>query len=248
MGYGPAAPLILNLAAHSPLLLYSYSGNRGRPPIGYVKGMAIAFGRLYYRFLHGDEFAMDMARRDTGNDRRDVLTHCRSLFAIQKLENDRGGPEVLRNLFVLLVGLGMRESSGQFGVGQDTGGTNNTGSTSAEAGLFQVSYNSHGSTILLDRLFQKYRGRTDLIEIFRQGVGTPSAHNQQTFGTGTGAEFQKLSKACPAFAVEYAAIVLRHNCQYSGPIIRRTIDMPWQCIQLFRDVQHIIDQGHGLAV
>jgi len=64
------------------------------------------------------------------------------------MDNSRGGVDVLRHLFVLLTGLGMRESSGHYGEGRDASATN-TSAYTAEAGLFQVSYNSHHASLLL---------------------------------------------------------------------------------------------------
>ena len=79
------------------------------------------------------------------------------------------GVDVLRHLFVLLTGLGMRESSRKFCEGRDTS-ANNTGADTAEAGLFQVSYNSIGAHFLLATLFDQYKGSTDLRDIFEEGV------------------------------------------------------------------------------
>ena len=45
----------------------------------------------------------------------------------------------------LLLGLGMRESSGNYSEGRDMSASNVTGDT-AEAGLFQQSWNSHSAS------------------------------------------------------------------------------------------------------
>jgi Ca2+-binding RTX toxin-like protein len=62
-------------------------------------------------------------------------------------------------------------------------------------------------------------------------------------GTGDGAEFQRLIKACPEFAVKYAAVVLRHDRRYSGPINRKSVELRRECDDLFRSVQKLIDDG-----
>jgi hypothetical protein len=240
MGHAAAIPMITTLAAHSAVGTHKWE-RRGLAPIGFIKGMAVAFGRVYCKLKLGDPAAIDIAKADTGNPYVDAVPHLRSLFTAHGMDNSRGGAEVLRNMFVLLFGLGMRETSGEYGEGQDKDGGNTTANT-VEAGLFQVSYNSHGSSVLLDKLFQQYRTSTDFIEIFKEGVSA-SASALKNWGSGTGQEFQKLTKACPAFAVEYAGVVLRHDRQYSGPINRKTIELRRECSELFIAVQNLIDRN-----
>lgn len=240
MNDAPAVPLITTIAAHSRLANHQWVA-RGTAPIGYVKGMAVAFARAYCKLKLGHPAALDMAKPDQGNSERDALAHLRGLFVGQGMDNSRGGADVLRHLFVLLYGLGMRESSGQYSVGQDKDGGNTSAST-VETGLFQVSYNSIGTSFLLGRLFREYDGSTDFLDIFKEGVSAKAA-DLKNWGGGAGAEFQRLSKACPAFAAEYGAVVLRENRQYSGPINRKTIEIARECDDLFRLVQSVIDQG-----
>jgi hypothetical protein len=51
------------------------------------------------------------------------------------MANDRDGPETLRPLFALMLGHGMRESSGRYCEGRDRS-AENVASDTAEAGLF----------------------------------------------------------------------------------------------------------------
>ena len=62
--------------------------------------------------------------------------------AAQESRYDTPGKR-LRRLFVLLMGLGMRESSGQYCEGRDRS-AHNTSADTAEAGLFQVSFDLIG--------------------------------------------------------------------------------------------------------
>lgn len=240
MAITAAIPLITTIAAHSPLAAYSWQ-NRGPAPRGYIKGMAVAFGRAYCKWKAGDPAALDMARADSSNELRDALTHYRDIFIEMGMDNTHGGVDVLRHLFVLLTGLGMRESSGHYCEGRDASATN-TSAYTAEAGLFQVSYNSHTASLLLDRLFQQYQGSTDFIEVFKEGV-TANQVGLNNWGSGVGQEFQRLTKACPAFAVEYAAVGLRHLRTHWGPIIRKAAEVRREADELYRSVQHVIDQG-----
>src|SRR4029450_1272118 len=84
----------------------------------------------------------------------------------------------------------------------------NTGADTAEAGLLQVSRNSIGAPFLLGALFDQCKGSNDFQDIFADGV-TCGADSWKNWGGGDGADFQALTKSCPAFAGEYAALGLR---------------------------------------
>jgi hypothetical protein len=60
------------------------------------------------------------------------------------------------------------------------------------------------------------------VEVFKEGVQC-SAKDLENFGSGPAATFQRLSKECPAFAVEYAAVGLRHIRKHWGPVNRKQI-------------------------
>jgi hypothetical protein len=77
---------------------------------------------------------MLMAKTNSGKDSVDALSWYNSNFKGIGLTNE-GGPDTLRDLYLLALGLGMRESSGQYCEGRDTSATN-TDSATAEAGLF----------------------------------------------------------------------------------------------------------------
>ncbi len=243
----PVIPQIVAHARNSAVVKINWK-DRGTAPIGYVNGMAVAFARVYTNLCLNDSSAIDMAQADTGNTLTDALAHFRTEFTSLRMDNSGGGAHVLRHLFVLLFGLGMRESSGKYFVG--SGG--NTAATTAEAGLFQVSYNSHNRSPELDKLFRYYKGRNDFIEIFQEGVAAKNAAdltaNLKDWGTGIGQEFQELTKSCPAFAVEYAAVLLRHDRQYSGPINLKNVELRKECDELFSTVQELIDGNSRLLM
>jgi hypothetical protein len=245
MGHTAAVPMIATLAAHSVVAKYPWK-NRGIAPPGYIKGMAVAFGRAYCKWKLGHPAAIEMAKPDSQNPLRDALTHYKHEFTMYGMDNSHGGADVLRHLYVLMVGLGMRESSGHYGEGRDASATN-TSSATAEAGLFQVSYNSHTASLLLDRLLVEYHGSNDFLDIFKEGV-TASAASLQNWGTGTGQEFQRLTKACPAFAAEYAGVALRHLRTHWGPIIRKAAEVRPECDDLFQSVQRLIDNDGFTSV
>jgi hypothetical protein len=60
--------------------------------------------------------------------------------------------------------------------------------------------------------------------------------------TGDGAEFQRLSKACPAFAAEFTAVGLRNIRKHWGPINRREVEVRSECEAMLRRVQTAVDE------
>jgi hypothetical protein len=111
----------------------------------------------------------------------------------------------------------------------------------AEAGLFQASYDLRKADVLLPAVFAAYRAApSGFVEIFKRGV-TCSDRDFENWGTGEGVEFQKLSKACPAFAVEFSAVGLRRQRRHWGPINTRAAELRPECDALFKAVQSTID-------
>jgi hypothetical protein len=231
---------ILRIAEESPISSFRWK-DRGVAPRGYVKGMSVVYARVYCKVKAGDPGAIEMAKPDTGNPDRDALTWYAALFNDVGMDNHTAGVGTLRHLFVLLVGLGMRESSGRHCEGRDRSGVNVTADT-AEAGLFQSSFNASQANELLPQLFQHYlRHPSGFVEIFKEGVSCRPS-DLENFGTGDGREFQRLSKECPAFAAEFAAIGLRHLRKHWGPIHRKEVQLAPECDALLRSVQEIVDE------
>jgi hypothetical protein len=203
--------------------------------------MAVAFARVYCKLKAEDAAATEMAKADTNDPDHDALSWYSQIFQTAGMDNSTSGSDTLRHLFVLLTGLGMRESSGKYCDGRDMAAKNTTAST-AEAGLFQVSYNARKANSLMPQLFQQYVGSTDLVEIFKEGVRC-SAAKLENYGDGDGKEFQRLTKACPAFAVEFAAVGLRNLRKHWGPINKKTAEIRQECDDLFTQIQNLVDQG-----
>ena len=240
----PVAELepILQIAAGSAIAGYSWK-NRGVAPIGYLKGMALAYGRAYCRFNAGDPCTLEMAKANTGDNSVDALAWLDAEFTAAEMDNSADGVATLRHLFVLLTGLGMRESSGIYCTGRDQSASNTSADT-AEAGLFQTSYNAHRANPLLSQLFQWYLANpAGFLDVFQEGVQPCSASNLQNFGSGDGAEFQRLSKDCPDFAAQFAAIGLRNIRKHWGPINMKTAEIRPDCDAVLLQVQQAVDDG-----
>jgi hypothetical protein len=229
---------LLDIAKNAEIRKYHWP-QRGMPAIGYYRGMAFAFARAYCKLNAGDPVAAEIAKADTAKPATDALSYYQAQFAQLSMSNTQAGADTLRHVFVLLLGLGMRESSGKYCEGRDVS-ANNISAETAEAGLFQCSYNLHGAHALLDTIFAGYAGRTDFADIFKEGV-TCSAASWQDWGTGVGRDFQELTKACPAFAVEFAAVGLRNQRKHWGPINNRAAELRADSDAFFRQVQDFID-------
>ena len=239
---------IARMAAASRLARFAWRG-RGKAPAGYVKGMALVYGRVYCKFKAGDAAVLDMAHKKTGDQTHDALAWYEKVFKAAGMDNSTSGVDTLRHLFVLLIGLGMRETSGRYYEGRDTTARNTTADT-AEAGLFQMSFNARTASPLLPRIFARYQANpSGFLDVFKDGVRPSAASlraNLRNFGSGKGKEFQRLCKECPAFAAEFAAVALRHIRKHWGPIIRQQAQVRPECDALLRKVQAAIDASPAL--
>ncbi len=241
----PSLPIseIVQIAANSALARVSWDGGRGRAPLGYIKGMAVMFAVAQRKLALGDPAAVEMSRAASSDSHRDALAHYASRFAALGMRNDVSGIDTLRHLFVLMIGLGMRESSGRYCEGRDRSASN-TSADSAEAGLFQMSWDAHGASRQIPRLLDEYQanGGGGYREIFCEGV-TPHRGDLDNCGSGTGLRFQQLCKDCPGFAVETAAVGLRNLRTHWGPINRREAELRQEADDMLQQVQRLVASG-----
>jgi len=233
---------ILQIAARSEIVNYDWA-DRGVAPLGYIKGMAVVYGRVYCKLKVGDAAAKEMAKENTGDTDVDALAHYAQEFHTAGMDNESAEVDTLRHLFVLLTGLGMRESSGRYCEGRDLSADNTTADT-AEAGLFQMSYDARSASPFLPQLFQQYLASpSGFVDIFQEEVPCDSS-DFENFGHGDGKEFQRLLKACPAFAVEFAALGLRNIRSHWGPVTRREVEIRSECDEMLKQVQHVVDASN----
>lgn len=238
---------ITDIAAVSAIAKFNWPG-RGAAPIGYTKGMAVTFARAFCKLRAGDPVAVEMAKAATGKAADDCLVHYKEKFASLGMDNSVAGVETLRHLFVLMLGLGMRESSGQHCCGRDRSVTgfdskpDNVKAEIAEAGLFQTSWDGRSENALMAPLFEHYRDNpgTGFLDIFHEKVSC-SAQDLENHGTGTGVIYQKLAKECPAFHTEFTALAMRNTSQHWGPIIKRAALLKSEADDMFRKVQHLVE-------
>lgn len=230
---------ISEIAAASAIARYSWR-DRGQAPLGYTKGMAIAYAQAVQRYNAGDPVAVEMAKRNTHNDALDAISWYNSNFAALGMTNEVESLDTLRHLYVLLMGLGMRESSGKHCEGRDTSASN-TSSDTAEAGLFQTSWNAHNCSKHFDTLAEQYDPQSvqGYMSVFAEGV-TCSSSSWASYGSGAGYAFQETCKWSPVYAVETCAIVLRNLRQHYGPINRKEAELRGEADTMLREVEDYV--------
>lgn len=242
---GPYVDQIRDLVGSSSCSSYSWK-NRGRAPAGYIKGVALSFARSLCRmnsYVHSPSaLAMIMSGADSHNDNKDALTHYQSNFKNLPIQISVAGTEPLRALYVLGLGLGMRESSGSYCEGWDRAAGSNRPSSAGEAGLFQTSYDSISASSELSKLYSEYKSSPRsrcFLDVFKQGA---SCGSSGSLGSGAGADFQVFNKACPAFATEYAMTMLRIRRTHYGPINRREAEVIPACDRMLKNIQELINR------
>jgi hypothetical protein len=148
----------------------------------------------------------------------------------------------LVSLFSIMLGLGMRESSGAHCVGADSPKSRGEPTTeeNAEAGVFQVSHDSIGADADRQALFDAFRRRTDLLSVFSEHISC-KAKDLKNHGVGAGAEFQKTMKECPLFAVLYTSLFLRQQRSHWGPINTRAAEVRGDAVAHFRAAQRALE-------
>lgn len=230
---------ISQLAGSSSCADYSWQG-RGRAPAGYIKGMALSFARSLCRVSKSSSLAKIMSAANSTNANKDALTYYENKFAVVPIQINEPGDESLRALYVLGMGLGMRESSGTYCEGWDVAAGSNRPSSAGEAGLFQTSLDSMGISVELSKLYTEYQAAPNgscFLNVFKEGA---SCKSNTILGTGAGADFQKFNKACPAFAAEYAMTMLRIARTHYGPINRIEAEVVPACDQMLKEVQNLM--------
>jgi len=243
----PALDEIAAFAENSACAAYSWK-ERGKAPKAYIRGMALVFAKAVCEQDKPHVKIVSAPRGDpgTGADQTDGLTWYDGIFTSLKMPNDKSGLDTLRHAYVLMLGLGMRESSGKYCTGRDLSSDFN-GAESAEAGLFQTSWAvSKKNTVLID-LNTQYSKNKDMcfLGVFKKDVQCQCC-DAINWGDARhpedkdGMRWQRLTKTCPVFAAEYAAVVLRvsggEEGEY-GPTRRREAEVRPECDSMFSEIQ-----------
>jgi hypothetical protein len=221
-----------------------YWRDRGVAPAGYIAGMAFAYATMLRKLNGGDLVLEYTAQADRDDPEHDALSWYAGEFQALGMHNDRPGVDTLRNLFVFLIGLGVRESSGRHCCGRDQSASN-TDADTCEAGLTQMSWNANVCSTDVRRLFDEYTAmgqcQQSAKELFEEDVSC-SQSEWACYGSGIGYDYQVLAKNSPAFAAEATALVLRYLRQHFGPVNRREVELRMEAKLMLEDIEAIIQQ------
>jgi hypothetical protein len=190
----------------------------GEAPRDYIRGMALVYARAV---CHPERAHAKVASANPGDpvstaNPKDAASVFDAEFRRLKIPNKSDPETMLRHTYVLLTGLGFRESSGRYCLGKFTKQNFNE-STTAEAGLFQTSWGANTSDPGLEPLFRSYQKDDSgcLLDVFKGKVKCSKADainwNSEKNKDPSGVDWQALTKRCPAFAAEYASVVIRKN-------------------------------------
>jgi hypothetical protein len=241
------------IASQSQCAAHNWTA-RGRAPRSYIEGATLVFARAVCQPQRADVQVVS-APVDPSPHGDDGLAIYQSAFQANGMQNDKAGVDTLRHSYALLIGLGMMESSGKYCEGRDVSQCFTT-ADSAEAGLFQTSFGARRFSPALDGLFQTYSANQDhcLLDVFQGSItcSIVKSHNPQcpsatngVAGTGPGADWQKLTKSCPAFATEYGAVVLRKHGGMKGefnPIRKQQAELRPECDDMLHKAQTFVEQ------
>jgi hypothetical protein len=243
------------IASQSQCAAHNWNGGRrGIAPLSYIEGVTLVFARAVCQPQRADVKVVS-APVDTSPRSDDALQVYQRAFQANGMRNDTAGNDTLRHSYTLLIGLGMMESSGKYCEGRDVSQCFTT-ADSAEAGPFQTSYGAHNFSPVLPELFKSYSADQNhcLLKVFQGSITCKirKSHNpkcpsdtSEVAGTGPGADWQRLTKSCPAFATEYAAVVLRKHGGMKGefnPIRKRQAELLPQCESMLQKVQTYVEQ------
>jgi len=231
---------IIDIAKKSAIYRYNWSG-RGVAPPGYTEGIAVAYAITHLQLQAGVSWAVAMAQANTHNASKDVLSWYDGFYSDLGMSNAVSGPDTMRHLWALMLGLGMRESSGRHCEGRDQSASNTTSDT-AEAGLFQQSWNSSSSTPEMKNLMD-YFDESDSdchLDIFKQGVSCSSSE-WSCYGSGNGYKFQEMCKYCPTFCAQCCGSGLRTIRQHWGPINRYEAELRSDADAMLNQVMQYLD-------
>jgi len=239
------AEAVIELAGDSAIATYSWR-DRGMAPIGYTIGMALTYA-LAVTWLNEDNSAVAvMAKGERNQPDTDVLSYYKQELKRAGMgDNETSGIDTLRHLFVILMGLGPRESSGNHWEGVDQSATNYESDT-CEAGLFQSSWNLSTCSDEIQNLYDEFLNNPEgWLKQFNLEVDCNASMLLVHGESGdTGAAYQWLAKRVPPFSVLMTAVGLRLRRQHWGPIGRKEVEVTQQADDLFQQIEKLIaDEG-----
>ena len=117
----------------------------------------------------------------------------------------------------------------------------NVQSETAEAGLFQSSWNLSSCAHEIGELLTEYENDPNGFHPTFARALYPSSNQLDCYGSGDGALYQWLARRSPAFAVLMTAVGLRRRKDHWGPVIRHEVSIMPAIDDLLIEVQRMID-------
>jgi hypothetical protein len=143
----------------------------------------------------------------------------------------------------MMIGLGMRESSGDHWEGRDMSADNVEADT-AEAGLFQTSWNISNCSDTIPWLLNEYwKDPNGFQPTFTRGL-YPNAGQLDCYGKGDGARYQFLARYSPAFHALVTGVGMRllgGEDGHWGHIRRHEVDIVKEFDDLLISVERLMD-------
>jgi uncharacterized protein (TIGR02594 family) len=232
---------IVETAENSAIARYNWK-DRGQAPLGYTAGVALCFAQALDRLNSEEDIAWEMAKKNSGNEDKDVLAWYEEQFDDAGMDNSEDGADTLRHLFALMLGLGLRESSGRYCEGRDQSASN-VSSDTAEAGMYQTSWNIRSCDATIPPMLSEFwHNPCGFRTYFQKGV-TLKSSDLGNYGSGQGAQYQFLSKYAPVFHALVTGVGLRNLRQHWGPINREEVELKEEADQMLQAVQALVEEG-----
>lgn len=228
---------LMDIGAKSSCAKYNWK-DRGVATAGYMKGLPVSYAKSLCRPIPG------VSRQPVSNSAGDVLNNYADIFKAMGIVNT-GGLETYRNTFAIIIGLGMRESNGNYCAGKDSTMDFSEGDT-AEAGIYQTSYNVISANKVAKDIYEAYKKDESkcLLGIYKEGTSKAYCDkNSKTWGTGEGAKYQQLVKRCPALSVDTALTTVRFSGGPKGhyaPLRQKVAEVKPQCIDMLQEVEKYV--------
>jgi len=241
---------IVKIADGSQCAKTVFDGSRA--PRAFLRGLSLSFAKTV---CQPDRADVKLIGQSKVQNACKTCTDTLSFYG-QIMKNGIGhspidGSDTVKQFYTLMVGLGMRESNGKYCTGRD-GSMNFVQDYSAEAGLFQTSYGNikAGRSPLLGQLYDQYTKSQAgcLNDIYKEGIICRDGNDKNWGNPGTeGLKWQQLSKTCPGFAAEYAAVLLRLNRKECGPLNTKTAQVVKGCFDMFDAVEKYVAANKNIC-
>lgn len=202
-------------------------------PRGFVKGVALTYAKSICDARDPTKAATAVMVRPVGSASSDALGHYQ-ITAATPIER-------LRAVYTLAMGVAMRESSGNTTAGPCTCvKPEDQTPEKAEAGLYQTSFDSLGKDPSLKPLMTAYQANTGACRLATFMEGVHDLHIPPFGTSGPPVDYQKFTKACPAFATEYVMVMLRVNRTHFGTVNSKHAKFVAACSKMFTDIEAVV--------